>query len=235
MSEGNRAAASSRAKSTKPSLAQSAYASIYRSIMTLDFEPGKPLEEKQLVEALGIGRTPVREALLRLAADFMVESQAGRGFVVRPITLQNTRAAFEAMRIMETGVARSAIGQEVSDNVAAMRGANTEVVEAIANNDLVALVDANSSFHRAFYLCSKNLYLLKGLDKVRCEANRLAYLSFKNEVDPLRKQREHFDSVVRDHEQIIALLEAQDEEGLVRVLAEHLSAFQRRIALYVSG
>jgi DNA-binding GntR family transcriptional regulator len=234
LSAGEKIAALSRVRKAKPSLASKAYAAIYRSIMTLDFEPGQPLEEQQLVDALEIGRTPVREALLRLAADFMVQSRPGRGFVVRTITLQNTRAAFEAMRIMETGVARCAVSREVSRNVAAMREANASVAEAIENNDLVALVDANSEFHRHFSLCSENSYLIEGLKRVRCEANRLAYLSFKNEVDPLRTRREHFDSVVRHHDELIALLEAQDEKSLVRVVDEHLTAFQRRIALYVS-
>ena len=78
----------------KQPLGATAYQEIYRKIIALEYEPGQRLEEHQLVQDLGIGRTPVREALLNLAADLMVESQPNKGYVVRPITLQNTKAAF---------------------------------------------------------------------------------------------------------------------------------------------
>ena len=81
---------------TKQPLAVTAYQLIYRNIMTLKYEPGQRLEEKQLVEQLGIGRTPIREALMHLSADFMVESQHNKGFIVRPITLQNTSSVHRA-------------------------------------------------------------------------------------------------------------------------------------------
>ena len=57
----------------RQSLAANAYRAIYRNIISLTYEPGQHLEENQLVEQLGIGRTPVREALLSLSADLLVE------------------------------------------------------------------------------------------------------------------------------------------------------------------
>ena len=78
----------------KQPLGVTAYNEIYRRIMTLEYAPGQQLEEKMLMEALDIGRTPIREALLRLSADFMIESVPQKGFVVRQLTIQNIRAAF---------------------------------------------------------------------------------------------------------------------------------------------
>ena len=91
-------------KNGRPSLAANAYAIIYRNIVSLVYEPGQRLEENQLVEQLGIGRTPIREALFRLAAEKLVEVVRGRGFFVRDITLRDTRDLFEAMKqVAETG------------------------------------------------------------------------------------------------------------------------------------
>ena len=91
----------------KRPLAALAYDTIYRNIITLVYEPGQHLEESQLVDQLGIGRTPIREGLQRLAADLLVESQPGKGYVVRPLTIQNTKAAFAALRIMGIGSRQS--------------------------------------------------------------------------------------------------------------------------------
>ena len=79
------ATAEKPANGGRRSLAADAYRAIYRNIVSLSYEPGQRLEENQLVEQLGIGRTPVREALLSLAADLLVESAPGKGstFIVR--------------------------------------------------------------------------------------------------------------------------------------------------------
>ncbi len=227
--------AAARRREPRRSLAATAYEQLYRRIMTLEYAPGQRLEEQQLVAELGIGRTPIREALLRLAADFMVESPTGKGFAVRPITLQNTRAAFEALRILELGVAGLAARQQVADLLPAMEAANRAVAEAIESRDVVSLVEANAAFHERFARCARNDYLIHALHKVRCEIDRLAYLSFANEVDPVRSLPEHYRSVVAEHEEVIRCLAEHDEACLRRTVAEHVEAFQKRILLYMAS
>ncbi len=219
----------------RQSLGQIAYDRIYRKIMTLEYAPGQRLEEKHLVEALGIGRTPIREALLRLSADFMVESEPNKGVVVRPLTIQNTRAAFAALRILEMGVAELAVREDAGELLADMAAANRVVCRAIEDADVIGLVESNNEFHRLFSLCSRNEYLIHALHKVRCETNRLAYLSFANAVDPFRTQQEHYRSVVEDHGQIIESIRNRDGGRLKKTLDEHSRAFQNRILLYMAA
>ena len=163
------------------SLGSAAYQAVYANIVSLKYAPGQHLEEAALVEELGIGRTPVREALQRLAADLLLESQPGKGFVVRQLTLQNTKAAFTALSILELGVASLAVRQRTALLLDEMRDANSMVADAVAAMDIYRLVEANSAFHDAYARCSDNIYLVQGLQKVRCETNRLAYLSLSNE------------------------------------------------------
>ncbi len=220
---------------TKQPLAVTAYQLIYRNIMTLKYEPGQRLEEKQLMEQLGIGRTPVREALMHLSADFMVESQHNKGFIVRPITLQNTKASFAALKILELGVAELAVRQDPGGLIDDMSAANEEVKTAIRNEDVLAMVEANSDFHSAFASTCRNDYIIQSLHKVRCETNRLAYLSFNNEVDPLRSLPEHYESVTQHHDTIIDFIRRREEEPLKRTLIEHIQAFQNRILLFMAS
>ena len=225
---------SSSAFNSRRSLGSTAYQTIYANIISLKYAPGQHLEEAVLVEELGIGRTPVREALQRLAADLLLESQPGKGFVVRPLTLQNTKAAFTALNILELGVATLAVRQRTALLLDEMREANAQVAEAVANMDIYHLVEANSIFHDAFARCSDNTYLVQGLKKVRCETNRLAYLSYGNEIDPGRTLQVHYASVIDQHNEIIDAARSRDEERLKTVIRDHIDIFKERIIHYLA-
>lgn len=217
------------------SLGSTAYQAVYTNIITLKYAPGQPLEEAALVDELGIGRTPIREALQRLASDLLLESQPGKGFVVRPLTLQNTRAAFTALNILELGVASLAVRQRTNLLLEEMREANSLVAEAVSDMDIYRLVVANSVFHDAYARCSDNLYLVQGLQKVRCETNRLAYLSYDNEIDPARTLQEHYASVIDQHNQIIEAMRSRDAEHLKTVIMDHIEIFKKRIIHYLAA
>ncbi len=219
----------------RQSLGVTAYEKIYQKIVTLDFEPGQRLEEKQLIEHLGMGRTPIREGLLRLVGENMVESQPGRGYIVRPITLQNIKATFEMMRILEAGVVSLAVRQNVTPLLIKMENANSAVKSAIKNGNPLSLVEANHDFHQYYARCSNNEYLVRGINQIRSEAKRLSYLSYVNEVDPGISLSEHYKSVINEHHKIISLLRDKNEELLQETVLEHINAFQRRIILFISS
>ncbi len=218
----------------KRPLAAVAYETISRNIITLVYEPGQHLEESQLVDQLGIGRTPIREGLQRLAADLLVESQPGKGYVVRPLTIQNTKAAFAALQIMELGVASLAVRQATARMLEEMTAANRSIVKAVEKRDILALVEANSVFHDAYARCSHNVYLIQALKKVRCEINRLAYLSYANEIDPMRTLQVHYASVIEQHAQIIFALQERDEQRLQEIITDHIGIFKQRMIDYLS-
>jgi len=219
----------------KKPLGATAYEKIYRKIISLEYEPGLRLEENQLVKQLGIGRTPIREALLNLSADMMVESQPNKGFVVSPITLQKTKAAFTALKILELGIATLAVQQDVTHYLSQMEIANQAVKDAIVQMDILLLVEANSTFHNYFARCSNNEYLIQGLHKVRCETNRLAYLSYGNEIDPCNSLHDHYESVVGEHSEIITYIKKRDENGLKETICQHIKTFQKRIINYMAS
>lgn len=218
-----------------PSLGSAAYQAIYSKIISLQYEPGRHLEEASLVDELNIGRTPVREALQRLVADLLLESQPGKGFVVRPLTLQNTKAAFTALQVLELGVAGLAVRQGSALLLDAMRTANMQVADAMADMDIYRLVQANSAFHDAYARCSDNIYLVQSLQKVRCETNRLAYLSYGNEIDPSRTLQVHYASVIEQHNGIIDAIRSRDEEALKALILQHIDIFKKRIIHYLAG
>ncbi len=216
------------------SLVEVAYSELYRRIVTLELEPGHGLEEGPLMEALEIGRTPLREAMQRLVADMLVEAQPGKGFVVRPLTLQNTKAAFAALQVLECGVADLAVRQDAGVFIKQMQQVNQEVKQAVKSMDIYRLVEANSRFHDTYARCCHNPYLVQALQKVRCETNRLAYLSYGNQIDPRRSLKDHYASVIDQHERIIQALVARDHAALKKVIVEHIEIFKGRIVQYLA-
>jgi DNA-binding GntR family transcriptional regulator len=222
-------------QSIKQPLAFTAYDKIYKNIITLEYRPGQNLEEKQLMDQLELGRTPIREALLRLAGENLVESKPGKGFIVRPITLQNTRAAFEAMKILECGAAKLAVRQDITPYYSGLEKAHRRVKSAITGMKILELVEANHEFHLFFAQCSFNEYLIRWINEIRNEAKRLSYLSYANEIDPENSLKTHYDSVIFEHEAILKGLKDRNEESLIKTITTHIQAFQRRIILFMTS
>ncbi len=220
---------------TKKLLATTAYDEIYQRIVSLKYEPGRQLNEQELISDLSIGRTPIREALLNLSSDMLIESQPNKGVIVRPITLQNTKAVFTALEVLETGVAILAVRSRISQHLQSMEQANMAMKQAMEAMDTYALVDTNNTFHTSFAQCSQNVYLVEALRKVRCEANRLAYLSFANEVRSEQSLRDHYMRVTAQHDAIITQIKESNVEALKKVLLQHIFEFRTRIIEYLAS
>ena len=216
-------------------MAVTAYETIIRKIISMEYNPGEHLEEKQLMEELDIGRTPIREALLRLTSENMVEAHPNKGIIVREITIQDTKAMFEAMKILELGVADLAVKKNLTLLVARMVSVNADVKSAIESMSVFDIVEANHRFHMLFAQCSHNEYLIRGLNHVRNQAKRLSYLSYANMIDTEIPLKIHYDAVIDEHNDIIAFLKEKNREQLKRTIAEHIKSFQQRIILFMTS
>ncbi len=220
-------------KNSKQPLAVVAYETIIRKIITLEYKPSQHLEENQLVDDLNIGRTPVREALVRLRGERMVESHPKKGVIVRPITIQNAKAMFESMRILEFGIADLAMTKEITPNLVEMEKANKRLAKALKKNDTFELTEANHMFHMKFAKCSHNEFLSRAVADVRNEAKRLSFLSYDNIIDPELPLEKHFKSVIDEHNQIIQFLREKDIGNLKQTLRDHIQTFRERIILFM--
>lgn len=206
-----------------------AYDHLARRIVFMDYAPGQRLEERQLMSDLELGRTPIREALLRLHADMVVESRPKSGYFVRPITLQSIRSAFEALYLIEGGLAELAVKNEYSREIKLMDQANAQMKEYVQKNNIRKLVEANETFHANLAQCTRNEYLIQALARVRTEIKRLAYLSFSQEIDPERTLNAHYQSVLQEHEDMVCALRQRNATELNNLISIHIRTFQQRI------
>ncbi len=220
-------------KIPKQPLAVTAYETILSRIICLEYQPSQHLDESQLMDDLGIGRTPIREALVRLHGEKMVESQPNRGVIVRPITLQNTKSMFESMGIFEFGVVDIAVNKDCTTFIQKMKAANNKIQTAVESNDLLGMVEANHLFHINFAECSRNEFLIRAIHDVRSEAKRLSYLSYNNIIGSGKNLGPYYKLVVEEHDKMIVCLENHETKKLKELLTDHISTFRERIILFM--
>ena len=149
------------------SLADRAYVAIRDLIVSLELPPGALIEERQLVESLGIGRTPVREALRRLSQEQLVEVFPRRGMFVTGVDVRDLARISEVRAALEPEAAR----------LAAERATDEERDELAALGDEIKrgadLMGLDERIHRAIYAAAHNRLLEKTLGEYYVLALRI--------------------------------------------------------------
>ena len=214
-------------------LNQKAYSVIKKSIITMDLPPGSQIDESYLMRMFSIGRTPIREALFRLAAEELVETAGNRGFFVTPITLEDVRSLFEAMLISIRSHAVLAARGVQKEHLERLYKAHQAHQEAITKRDFFEITLLNSRFHRIICEATNNRYLIYSFNHLQDQAQRLSYLSYSKEIPPY-DINENFKIVIETHASIISLLEKKDATGLLERLLEHSEQFRSRVLCYLN-
>ena len=142
-----------------PSLAEKAYRLLLRQITRLELAPGTVLAEKALVEALGIGRTPVREAMQRLAIEGLVSHLPKRGMLVADVSVSSVQQIYEFRSLIEGFAARLAASRAVEADVAALGALHDDLVAATDEDDIDGYEALDWRFHETLAQASRNAYL----------------------------------------------------------------------------
>jgi DNA-binding GntR family transcriptional regulator len=142
-----------------------AYAALRRRIMCAELPPGAPLDERELMEALGIGRTPLREAVLRLENERLVRSLGRRGYIVAETSPLDLFRAFELRREIECFGASCAAERRTEADLVAfdafLARAETGMMGMAGN--MAWNLEADEEFHRLVAEASDNRFVSESL------------------------------------------------------------------------
>lgn len=166
--------------------------------------PGEVLRDGELAEWLGVSRTPVREALLRLAASGLIVARPGRSTTVAALDARDIEAARDVAAAMHGLAARLAVPTLESWALDAMRAANGAFAEALETQNTAASITADDEFHHVLVTAAGNPAIAAVLDQYEPVLRRAEYLLFLS-VD-------RFASAER-HARLIELCAAGDAEG----------------------
>ncbi len=168
-----------------------AYAALRAEILAWQLAPGTVLGEVELAARLGVSRTPVREALSRLAAEGLVEAQSGRGLVVSSATVDDVRGLFELREALETTAAALAARRGDPEPFAQLADEFGRAAELVTRHDLDAYYDLVARFDDAVDASVGNDYLLGALRGVRTHLQRIRRLASDHPDRLVRAAHEH--------------------------------------------
>jgi len=138
---------------------------VYERLRTLmnrgRLRPGKYLDLNALAKQIGISRTPLRDALLRLECEGFVEIHNRRGVRVAPLTLDRIRHIYEILAALESTALRDVGPRITAAIVARMNDLNNDMVRALDNSDFARFYDANLAFHDAYLALSDNTEMVR--------------------------------------------------------------------------
>jgi DNA-binding GntR family transcriptional regulator len=147
-----------------------AYATVRDWILHGPLRPGEPLRDTDIAERLGISRTPVREALIRLAQDGLVESARGRGTRVTDLKIEQAPHLFEVGAVLDAYAADVAAARLTPDDLRRLR----EVLKTMEDTrEPRALAEIDRDFHLIYYQRTGNEVLVEMLEQVTNDLMRI--------------------------------------------------------------
>jgi DNA-binding GntR family transcriptional regulator len=204
-------------------LADRAYTELRDRIVTLEIPPGAPIDEDLLGAELEIGRTPVREAIKRLALENLVTVYPRRGTFASEINITDL-AHVSDVRAQLEGHAAYRAAERITD---AQRAELDQLLEELGHSrgsdDLEKLMALDARVHRFIYRCSGNPYLEQTLTRYFNLSLRIWHLV----LDRLP----HLFARVHEHDDLLHAIAAGDSDGAREIVSEHIETFEREIRM----
>ena len=205
------------------SLADRAYLAIRDQLIMLDIQPGEPIDDDQLAKTLGVGRTPVREALKRLEGDRLVVSYPRRGTFATGMDIADLAYISEIRLQLEPLAARRAAERAPRTTRAELDelAVRVEAVD-IARADRTQVMRWDLSVHRAIYRAANNPHLEDVLIRYDNLATRI-HCMFLERLSTLDMQ------VVAEHVALLRAIAAGEADRAEELAREHVLGFERAI------
>ena len=201
-------------------LSEKAYHLIREKILTLDLKPLSVIDEQALQEDLNLGRTPIREALHRLASEGLIKVAPRRGMFVADISITDLQKIFEMRVLLESFCARLAVQRASEKQITAMDEVLGEL-DGVDATDHMTLMDIDRRCHQLLYQAANNEFLADHLDRLHALSLRLWYLTL-NRLDDVKGS-------VREHCQITEAIRLRDGDRAEALVQEHITHFQQEI------
>lgn len=207
------------------SLSQQAYENIKQQIVSLEMAPGSVINESALQEDLGLGRTPIREALKRLSLEKLVHIIPRRGMFVSDIGIRDLQQLVEMRLPIECLAVKLAAERGTVEHWQHMDSVLRDFPEVAIDNQKLIVID--KSCHEIIYEAAENEFLKDILVTHYALSLRLWYY-FLSEIGGMH-------DALHDHRQILDALQAREAEEAARLMEKHIRSFQEEIQRVMVG
>jgi len=202
---------------------QFVYQVLRDDILNLALPPGSPIDENQLAERLSMSRTPIREALVRLAGEGLVTTLPNRSTVVSNIDFLDLPSYFDALTLMYRVTTRLAAENRTPQDLARIRALQGDFARAVAAQDAAAMISVNRDFHAAIAAAGRNSYYTGMFSRLLDEGRRLLRIYYSSFNDQLPRR------YVEEHEDIIAAIESRDIARADQLATQHADQIVQKL------
>jgi DNA-binding GntR family transcriptional regulator len=221
MQSGTPRTAISAARVPRELLADRAYEELRDRIVTLSIAPGAPIDEDLIGRELEMGRTPVREAIKRLALENLVTVFPRRGTFASEINITDLAHISDVRVVLEAHAARRAAERITSAQRAELDELLDELGRSKGSDDVEALIALDAGVHRFVYRCAGNPYMDETLGRYFNLSLRIWHLV----IDRLP----HLFARVHEHDDLLRAIAAGEADRAERIVADHIATFEQEI------
>jgi DNA-binding GntR family transcriptional regulator len=194
----------------EPSLTDQAYATLEEMIVTLKLRPGAAVSEARLSQALGIGRTPIREALQRLARERLVNILPRRGIIVSEINVKSQLRLLEVRREVERLIARSAARRALPAERARFAAIARIFEQSAKTSDETTFIRVDREFNGLCSTAARNEFAAGAMTLMHSLSRRFWFIHYKQAAD--------MPATAKLHADIARAIAKGDEDAAARAL-----------------
>jgi len=205
-------------------LSTKVYRILKASIIKGDLKPGEKLLERKIAEQLGVSRTPVREAIQKIAAEGFVKMEPNLGIVVHEFSFKDLKEVLQIRRVLE-GLAASVAAEKINPEEISQLQKNIEETNiCVIKNDLVTYLEFNAKFHSLIFQFSRNERLIKMSLQLVGPEHR-----FKIRALTIPGRLKYY---LEEHQKIVEALKRRDAEQAGRLSQKHAENILKNILVY---
>ena len=201
------------------------YEYVRDKIINLQLKAGGRIEERYIVEKLGLSRTPVRQAFMRLAAEGLIELLPNYGARVPPLNIEEVRSFLEAFEYMLLATTHLAAKRRTEKDLVEIIRQRDAYEKAAKANDVKALIDTNELFHLAIAVAGHNQYMARMVGDLLTKSLRLDGFWYHQTFNPTLESNIE-DSLI-EHRQIVQAIVDREVGKAEELTSLHVGTFRR--------
>jgi DNA-binding GntR family transcriptional regulator len=205
------------------------YETLRDEILSLTLQPSELVDEASLAKRFGVSRSPVREAMVRLASESLLQTLPNKGTIVAPLRIEEFPQYVDALDLVQRSVTRLAARFRNSASLQNIRDEQAKFAQCVDDGDVPGMILTNRDFHIAIARAANNRYLEQIYRRLLDDGRRSLRLYFKSYNDELPKE------MIDNHVQIVDAIDAQDVDLAERLAREHTDEMQQRFLDYLGS
>ena len=196
------------------------YEHLKQAMIMGDMKPGEIYSEQMIADKLNVSRTPVREAVLQLRFENLVDVFSGRGFAVRPIHFFDVQQIIQARTAVEGASLRALIiGLDTADGQEILRQmeicVKQDMPETLSDENNYNFMRADMEFHMFSVSFTGNEFFIQIMNMMRTRLEQAMFSSLNRHLRPI--------AAIDEHEKIFYAIKRRDTDGAIRALVEHMN------------